>query len=390
MLTSQFLPEVFGGAEQQCLRLSREIAAKGHKVTVLTSRQQLQTRGEEEVDGVSIVRLWTKFPPQLGGMRIGHTLAWTIALNRWLKANADRVGIIHCHQAKLNAVIGVVLARQLSVPCIVKVGSAGPNLDFRSLEKKRLFYGKLASRHVAKHASKIVAISSEMLRDLYDYGVDSQRCVHIPNGCQPLSRNQRDLMRTRDAIRQRHDIQRDDVLITFVGRMEVQKNVLTLIDAFTRVASDAPKAKLAMIGDGALLSDAQDRAKALIEKGTILFTGRISNVDAYLAASDIFVLPAYAEGMSNALLEAMSFGLPSIVSAVSGNTDLVQPGRTGWIYGDPADRASLVKCLLEALALDEGARRQLGQAAKAIVEQEYQMPSIADRYIALYREVLRT
>lgn len=388
MLTSQFLPEVFGGAEQQCLRLSRELVGKGVKVTILTSRQNPQTPAKEELHGVSIVRFQTKHPPQIGGGKIGSTVAWFAALRRWFSVHGAQIDIVHCHQAKLNALAGVLLADKLSVPCIVKLGSAGPNLDLLSLEKKRFLYGKWAARQVVRRASMLIAISSEMLSDLQGYGVADDRCIFIPNGCEPFPLNGEERDRARRDIRQMHGVSDNDVLITFVGRLETQKNVLTLIDAFGEVLSAFPNARLAILGDGELMEEIKQRGQALFDGGNAFLAGRVSNVGDYLAASDVFVLPAFAEGMSNALLEAMSAGLPSIVSAVSGNTDLVLTGRTGWIYGDPSDKAALVGCLKEAVALEPNARREMGSAAKTCVQEHYEMPVVADRYIDLYRELI--
>jgi glycosyltransferase involved in cell wall biosynthesis len=115
--------------------------------------------------------------------------------------------------------------------------------------------------------------------------------------------------------------------------------------------------------------------------------GRVDTVGDWLEAADLFVLPARAEGMSNALLEAMAHGVPQVASAVSGNTDLVDQGRTGWLYGPPEDPAALAGVLAEALTCPPNRLAAMARASRERVRADYSMDAVADRYAALYRSL---
>lgn len=373
MLTSQFLPEVFGGAEQQCLRLSKALIRQGIQVDILTSRSISETPERELLDGVPVTRFYTPAPPQIGGRRLRATYTWGRKVAAWVETQ-DTLDIIHCHQAKLNAWIGARIARQNGIPMLVKPGSAGPNLDFLSLERKRFFYGKLATRQVVRDASAIVAISQEMLQDCRFYGVPEAKLVHIPNGV-VLTGAMTDL---RDA-RAKLGLPQNCRILLFVGRLEAQKNVETLLNAHRNLPEDT---HLVVLGDGALEDDLKARAGDRVH-----FKGRVDDVQPYLAAADLFVLPALAEGMSNALLEAMAAGLPSVVSKVSGNTDLIDHGTTGWLYGAPKDEGALVAALQSALDMPADALKAVGRAAAKDVEETYAIDRIATRYVALYERL---
>ena len=84
MLSSQMLPEVFGGAEQQCLRLSRALSDLGERPHVLTSRCSRDVPAEDEIDGVPVTRILVSAPPQRGGWSIGSSIRWMLAAEAWI------------------------------------------------------------------------------------------------------------------------------------------------------------------------------------------------------------------------------------------------------------------------------------------------------------------
>lgn len=385
MLINLFMPEVFAGGEQQCLRLSRALVHHGVAPVVLTSRSRPETAEREIMQGVPVHRLWCPVEPQKGGRHIGATLSWMRKVGRWIDARRDGIDLIHCHHAKLNAWVGLRAARRIGVPCMVKLGSAGPNFDFRSLEKKRFLYGRLAARELRDGADAFVGTSAEMMRDLLDYGIAAQRLVQIPNGVElPCQDGAAGGLR----LRSEAGLREGERLIVFAGRMERQKNVETLLKAFAGVLARGARARLLLLGDGSLLADHRRLAASLRLEGAVRFAGRADDIGAWLRAADLFVLPARAEGMSNALLEAMAHGVPQVVSKVSGNTDLVIDGRTGWHYAPPEDARALADVLDRALACPPERLAAMGEASRRRVREAFSIDTVAARYAALYRSLL--
>lgn len=383
MLINLFMPEVYSGGERQCLRLAHALRERGVTPIVLTSRSNPHTPEIEVMGGVPVHRIWCPVEPQKGGWHLGASLIWLRQVDRWIEANRDQIDLIHCHHAKLNAWIGVRAAQRIGVPSVVKIGSAGPNFDLHGLERKKFLYGRLAARDIRRGADAFIGTSAEMLRNLRADGIEPRRINEIPNGVEiPQAPSP---MATR--LRAKAGLQDNGRLVIFVGRMERQKNVETLLHAWAQIPRDAPH-RLVLVGDGSLLAHHKHQAQTLGLGDRVRFVGRVEDVGAYLDAADLFVLPARAEGLSNALLEAMAHGVPQVGSAVSGNTDLIEPGRTGWLYGPPEDVVGLTAALTDALARSDAKLTVLGRASRQKLSEGYSISSVAARTHDLYQTLI--
>jgi glycosyltransferase involved in cell wall biosynthesis len=97
---------------------------------------------------------------------------------------------------------------------------------------------------------------------------------------------------------------------------------------------------------------------------------------------DIFVLPSYREGMSNALLEAQATGIPCITTDVVGCVDAVRPGVSALVV-PPRSPADLARAI-DALAVDEDRRRSMARAGQAWVRENFDQKAQWRRYLDLY------
>ena len=107
---------------------------------------------------------------------------------------------------------------------------------------------------------------------------------------------------------------------------------------------------------------------------------RSADVERYLRAADLLVLPSHREGLPNVVLEAMASGLPCVAADVSGTRDLVQHGRTGYTYS-PDDPQALALAVCSGLS---PAGRALGENGRRIAEEQFSLNSVAQGYSRLY------
>jgi len=143
---------------------------------------------------------------------------------------------------------------------------------------------------------------------------------------------------------------------------------------------------LILVGDGPLRNRLEARAASGSLAGHVTFVGARTDVAEYLRAADLLVLPSRAEGMSNALLEAMACGIPVVASDLPANREVVgRDGRTGCLVA-PEDAPGLARAI-ETLAKAPAGRREIGAAARALVEERFDIRKVAERYRSLYAQL---
>ena len=122
--------------------------------------------------------------------------------------------------------------------------------------------------------------------------------------------------------------------LLFVGRLVPIKRVDIFIDMVAAMRRHDESVRAAIVGDGPLSGELQARAKDAGVLECIEFAGYQDNVKAWLLKSKLFVLTSESEGLSLALMEAMSYGLPAIVSDVGDLSDMIDNGVNGFLVGD--------------------------------------------------------
>ena len=171
----------------------------------------------------------------------------------------------------------------------------------------------------------------------------------------------------------------DPPRVVSVGRLKEPKDFGTLIRALARVTNPY---SATIVGDG---PDRPLLAPAAAAAGVEL-AGERDDVPAVLAASDVFVLPSFSEGMPMSVLEAMAAGLPVVASAVGGVPELVDDDVTGLLV-PPGDETALAGALERALG-DMALRRRLGAAGRTRVEEHFALDAFREAHVRLYREEL--
>ncbi len=188
----------------------------------------------------------------------------------------------------------------------------------------------------------------------------------------------------RARVRAQLGIDRDAVVVVYVGRLTVDKGVAVLQAAARDATREAlPRIHFLIVGDGPLLPSLQRQAH---DRGVpITCVGAQDQVWPYLDAADVFVLPSWHENLSFSLLEAMSSGLPCVATAVGGNVEVL--GHGGGLLVAPGDPDSLLKAITR-LASDEVHRAELGREAAAVASHHYSLEKMVEGWSSLYRMIL--
>jgi L-malate glycosyltransferase len=174
----------------------------------------------------------------------------------------------------------------------------------------------------------------------------------------------------------------DELLFGFVGVLRAEKNLPFLLRAFARAR--IPKAKLALVGDGAERSLLEQVAQEEGIGERVIFSGRVPDPARCFAALDVFVLSSSTEQTSNALLEAMACGLPTISTDVGDSSEVL--GNSGPPVIVPAGDLAAYTDALTVLAYSPELRERLGDANRRRCLENYRLERMVREYEALYEE----
>ena len=356
---------VVGGLERQSHELAKALVQRGHAVHAVSSRFDPGQSEFEVIDGVRLHRVkWVEFKP-------ARFLLFPFSLARiFFKLRRD-VDLVHVHNVSWFGAFITLLAKALGLPVISKLPNTG---DFGIPGMRRGPFGLLRIG-LLKRSDAIIAMTPESVAELDAIGYPAARVLKVTNGIALFPATSR--------------VPRSPEIVSaiYVGRLSPEKGLSDLLHAWASVkARTTRRIKLRMIGDGPQEKELRALASALGLGDTVEFFGHCKDVPAELAKANLFVLPSYAEGNSNAILEAMSAGLPIVATRVGGAS--IQVGSDGERFlVPPGDRQALADALLELIE-DEALRLRLGAAMRARIESMFAIDRVAAIYEQAYELIL--
>jgi glycosyltransferase involved in cell wall biosynthesis len=375
LLVSHSYPPALGGSEVEAQLVCSALLRRGHDVTVLCS-------GGPPMPAVSS---WTDphgVPVRIFGRSRFLDYAFALGVVWTLLRERRRYQLVYFLMQGLHLAAGLPVARFLGKPVVMKVSGSGVITMMR-----RFWMGRLELRLLRRWAHRVMILNSGMAGEAAAAGLEPDRLLWMPNPvdtelfapCAP---------EIRCAARARLGLEPSAPVVIFVGRLIPVKNLPALIRAFATVRREVPNATLVLVGDGPLRSELETLAAGLGLDHATRFTGRQTSAEVreWLAASDVFALVSVSEGLPCSLLEAMSAGLPSIVSDIPASVQLVEAEIHG--LHAPADAPDLIAGALTRLLLDAPLRARMGAAARQLMLTGYSIDKVVDRYEALFSEML--
>ena len=258
-------------------------------------------------------------------------------------------------------------------------------------------------RYLAGRTDKIVTNSRGVVDFYVEHGIPSEKFVVIPNGIElPPAGDVVEAGRGAVANRQHAapgpsgraellaelGLPENAQLIGAVGRLWPQKNYKDLIWAAELLKVVRADSHLLIVGDGPRRMQLLRWRDNLRISDRVHFLGQRDDLASLLPHLSVFWIGSAYEGQSNAVMEAMSYGLPVVASDIPGNRDLVVDQHTGYLF-PVGDRAALAR--LTNLLLDDPRRAQaMGAAGRARMAEHFSVRQMVDRHADLYQRLLNS
>jgi glycosyltransferase involved in cell wall biosynthesis len=368
-----------GGTQKQALSLAGELRLQGVSLFLLDMQHRLLRTGARKYAG-----FWPYFEIH-EHIKVTHlpTLqrlpAWSFLVTFliWAYVNRNRFQIIHAHGTAFG-VIGSLVGWLLRKKLVVKI----PGLAAVQYLQGDALPRRLRRWILMRRVDRFTTVSSEMVQALREIGIQPQKIALLPNGVPFTEASDND-----DAAALKRELLGNAgvQVVLYVGRLAEVKGVDLLLTVWASMPH-IKEAVLLLVGDGPLREDLEATVRRLGLQASVKFLGPQADVSKFYSMADLFVLPSRSEGMSNALLEAMVAGVPSVASDVGGNRDVIKDAETGFLVN--WEETAACADLLRDLLADFHRRQTVGEAAKKRVH-EFALPCVAGRYRQLYQALLQ-
>ena len=365
-------------------RLARGLAARGNLVDVLTAAWQRDWPLRQRWHDVPL----TRFPQP--HQRVWGTARYLTSLARWLRARRNELDLVYVSMLKHDAYAAIRALSGAPVTLVLRAEGSGSGGDAQW--QADAWYGGLI-RGACRQAAAIVVPSQQIQGELQQRGYAPQQLHLIPNGV-PLGPPRTTALRrrARAALATASEQFRAPLApapartwITYTGRLVAAKGILDLVEAWSSLHHHYPHAVLLLVGDGPARQDIGLRVRELGLESSVLMPGEFPDTHDILAASDLFVLPSYEEGLSVALLEAMAAELPCIGTDVPGVQELLASER-GWLVPPRAPQV-LAQAIRAALDNPDYARA-VAQSARQHVALHYSLDQAIDHHLDLFARLI--
>jgi glycosyltransferase involved in cell wall biosynthesis len=306
-----------------------------------------------------------------------NRLSFKIIKDLYKIIKEKNIHILRTHRYRSN-LYGRIAGWLAGVPVII----SSVHDNYRSDKK---IERRLMNKILSIITDKIVAVSESIKNDIIRYDkINPSKIEVINNGVDTL------IFRPQSKdyeLLKSLGINNDDIVIGFVGRIVPAKGLEYLLEAFSYLKKEINNIKLLIVGDGAILKDLKNYSIELGISKYSIFTGERQDIQKILSCIDIFVMPSIAEGLPNALLEAMSSGKTVVTTKVGGIPEIIKDRFNGLII--PDKNSEMLAKAIKELITDKDLSEKLGENARHFIIENYSIEAVNKKWETLYLSILR-
>lgn len=388
ILTSGRLFELPYGEEKFTLSFARWLVKQNLEVVIMGSTfagiktQYLSKHEKPEDQKDNKKKIRAIYPPYVIYMLSRLYLSIICFFKILLINRKTPIRIIHAQDTGYSGLSAVIAGKIMKIPVVL----SSHIIRHKVLESKitgrmkkiLLKFEYNLDIFTMQNADSVIAINPD-IKNYYEKLI-GKKIESIPN---PIKmKNFEFLSSERDLIRKELGLDDRMKLVGYVGRLSPEKNLITLIDSVAKAIQNNPLIRLVIVGIGTLESQLREEVRKHSIEDKVIFCGGVQNdIRRVLSGLDIFVLPSYHEGLSSALLEAMSCERAIICSNIPANQILITHNKEGLLF-NPHDSQEL-RDSIQLLCTDDSLRSRLGNNAK-IKASEYEEDIVFPKILHLY------
>ncbi len=360
-----------GGSGIVATELGIELAGRGHEVHFISSARPF--RLTERHEGLHVHQVETAdyplfdYPP--------YTLALAVKMHQ--VAHFHELDLFHVHYAIPHAA-SAVLARDMCKRCVPVVTTLhGTDI---TLVGKHPSYHRI-TRYCIESSDAVTSVSDWLTSETRRIFETDKAIETIPNfvdteqfapGC--------------DREMRRRFAEDDQLILLHASNFRPVKRAPFLLDIFSRLKGKA-RSVLVLAGDGPELASMEHKVREMGIEDRVKFLGAWDDMETLLPLADLFLMPSEHESFGLAPLEAMSCGVPVLVTNQGGPAEVLISGQGGELL-DPEDLNAWVAAT-DRLLEDGQLRRAQGEAGRRRVLDHFSTDAVVDRYEALFRAQLK-
>jgi glycosyltransferase involved in cell wall biosynthesis len=371
-ITSSYVP-VPGGLENSVASISKELARRGHKVTVLTTQlYDPLPHGEAVEDGVNVIRC--------ANDHFAFGYGFSLHFIRKLRQIWRDYDLVHVHGYNRFASEYSLFYLRGRLPMVF---TAHGFVHTKRNYPLKLVHESTAGKSVV-FADVCTALTPLDRPRFEKLGVPDSKIVEVPNGVDVSQYSKRPPKSTIAKTRKAWGVLPGEKAALFVGRIHASKGLQFAVKALVGL----PKVRLVLVGKDSGYSEqlaALARECGVLDR--VVFTGGVDGKGLSLAypSADFFVIPSEWEGFGLVVVEAMAAGLPVIASDRGALPHVVRDGLTGLIcpYADVA----ALRAAIKRLSTNPSESKAMGKRGKAVAVKNYSWSSVVDKLEAIYNKL---
>ena len=406
----EFPPVLYGGLGIFTTEIAQKQAMMGNEVTVFSLNKDNKYKKYEKWDGINVyrpkmldltstfhlfanpeLRSWGPYFKFFADVVSYNTLSATQLVNQLVRAEKKSFDIIEGHDW-LGILGGMIVKKELDIPLMFHVHSTevGRSVGRGSHDIKDIeFEG-------GQIADCVITVSNAMKDELEKLGFPPNKIRVCWNGVDPNKYDPNKVSaKERNQVRRSYNIDENENLLFFIGRLVTVKGIENLIKSMPMVLQDFPNTKLLILGVGDMEWNLKQLAEKLGMKNNIIFrTEFISESDRikHYAASDCVVLPSFYEPFGIVCTEAMSMAKPTVVGArgTNGFREQVIPSgkKQCGIHINPYDPNDIAWGVKQVLQLEDKGK-WMGKNARERVIENFSWDIVSKKLLSIYKEFVR-